>query len=394
MSATVPAGSRHRPGLALLLIGSTLTVMAGAVLTPVVQLLITERHLTATAAGLVVTVHGVSLALVAPVAGRLVDRHGVRRPLAAGLLLYGVAGGAGLVVDAYPVLIATRLVFGVGAALVFTGTTVGLLDRYTGAGRDRAMGWRSTAISLGGVAWPLVGGALGVLSWQAPFAVYLLGVPLALFALRLPDEPRLPDHPRPAAGPGRSALLANAPGLLPVYAAQAAATLLLYAVLVFLPVRLAELNVTNTAVVAIFTASLSLAMSAAGFGYAQLRARLTERVLLRYAFAAWTGALLAMALVDIPVLLLAAPLLFGLGMGLAVPALTVLTADHAPAGERGQATALLATAGFTGQFASPLLFGPLHAATSVRLTFLSAAVLAGVVATALTLRRDARRGVS
>ncbi|GIJ20542.1 MFS transporter [Micromonospora lutea] len=389
MTVTVPTDSRHQPGLALLLIGSTLTVLAGTVLTPVVQLLITERHLSATAAGLIVTVHGVSLAAVAPVAGRIVDRHGVRRPLAAGLLLYGVAGGAGVVVEAYPVLIATRLLFGVGAALVFTGTTVGLLDRYAGTARDRVMGWRSTAISLGGVVWPLVGGALGVLSWRAPFAVYLLGVPLALLALRLPDEPRAAAPP-PGATAGRSALLARAPGLLAVYALQAAATLLLYTVLVFLPVRLAALDIANTAVVASFSASSSAAMSVAGLGYAGLRARLTEPVLLRWAFTTWTVALLALALVDVPVVLLAAAVLFGLGMGLAVPALTVLTADRAPAGGRGRATALLATAGFTGQVASPLLLGPLHAATSVRLTFLSAAVLAGAVAAVLIGRGDTR----
>ncbi|MEV6695037.1 MFS transporter [Micromonospora sp. NPDC051196] len=133
MAATTFTDNRQSPGLAVLLIGSTLTVMAGAVLTPVVQLLITERQLTATAAGLVVTVHGVSLAVTAPAAGRLVDRCGVRRPLVVGLLLYGTAGGAGAVVDSYPLLITTRLIFGVGAALVFTCTTVGLLDRHTGA---------------------------------------------------------------------------------------------------------------------------------------------------------------------------------------------------------------------------------------------------------------------
>jgi len=32
---------------------------------------------------------------------------------------------------------------------------------------------RSSANSVGAVIWPLVGGALGTLSWQAPFGVYL-----------------------------------------------------------------------------------------------------------------------------------------------------------------------------------------------------------------------------
>ncbi|WP_165521947.1 MFS transporter [Micromonospora zingiberis] len=458
MTSTLSSDTRRAPELTVLLIGSTLTVLAGAVLTPVVQLLITERQLTATAAGLVVTVHGISLAVAAPATGHLVDRYGVRRPLAIGLLLYGLAGGAGAIVESYPLLIATRLVFGVGAALVFTGTTVGLLDRYAGPARDRVMGWRSTAISLGGVVWPLIGGVLGVLSWRAPFLVYLLGIPLALLALRLPDEPRPPTAPGPAAGPGAPAgpdapagadastgraapagpdspagadasaglaapagsdspagadastglaapagpdgrtaprrlavLVTDGRRLLGVYALQFLATMLLYVVLVFLPVRLAELDITNTAVVAAVAASLSLAMSAAGFGYVHLRARLAPPALLRHAFTAWAVALLVLALVDVPVLLLAAPPLFGLGMGLAVPALTVLTADHAPPGRRAQAIALLATAGFTGQFGAPLLFGPLHPASSAGTTFLAAAVLAGAAAVLIVPRPGRRR---
>ncbi|MEV6695038.1 MFS transporter [Micromonospora sp. NPDC051196] len=257
------------------------------------------------------------------------------------------------------------------------------------------MGWRSTAVSLGGVVWPLAGGVLGVLSWRAPFVVYLLGIPLALLALRLPDQPRRVAEPRTPVGrgpgrrrgigePGRSwTALLTGRRLAAVYALQCVATMLLYVVLVFLPVRLAQVHVTNTAVVATAAAGLSVAMSAAALGYVHLRARLPQRVLLRHAFLTWTVALLILALVDMPVALLVAPAVFGLGMGLAVPALTVLTADHAPPGRRAQAVALLATAGFTGQFVAPLLFGPLHAATSISAAFLAAAVLAGCVPVAL-----------
>lgn len=370
---------RRSGALAVLLLGSTLTVMAGAVLSPVVELLRAERGISATAAGLVVTVHGASLAVAGPLVGRAVDRWGTRRPLAAGLLLYGLSGGAGLVVEAYPVLIATRLVFGVGAAFVFTGTTVALLDRYDGIRRDRVMGWRSTAISLGGVAWPLAGGALGALSWHAPFAVYLLALPLAALTWNLPEDPQPPEPPKPPENtkPPERTLPRN-PALAGTYALQCVATALLYAVLVFLPVRLAELGVTSTVAVACYTAGLSVAMSGAGLAYPRLRARLGHRGLLRVAFAAWAFASLALAAGAGagPLLPLAAAALFGAGMGVAVPALTVLTGDHAPPGRRGQATALLATAGFAGQFAAPLVFGPLAAATSTPVTFLAAAALA------------------
>lgn len=109
----------------------------------------------------------------------------------------------------------------------------------------------------------------------------------------------------------------------------------------------------------------------------------------RVAFAGWTAALAGLGLAgDLPTLT-AAAILFGLGMGLAVPAFTVLVGEAAPAELRGRATALLATATFTGQLAAPLLLGPLIAATSIAAGFLLAA--AAACAVALVLPGSGRR---
>ncbi|MFC7549725.1 MFS transporter [Plantactinospora sp. GCM10030261] len=384
-TAVAAPPTRRRAALIILLAGSTLTVLAGAVLAPVVELFRTELRLGGAAAGLILTAHGLSLAVAGPLVGRAIDRWGVRVPLAAGLILYGLAGGAGLVTDSYPALIATRLLFGVGAAVVFAGTTLGLLNLYEGAARDRAMGWRSAAISIGGVLFPLAGGLLGTLSWHAPFAAYLIGVPLGLLTLRA-----LPDHrPGPPGGAGRPgsmvALLRDRPALVGIYGLQATCTLLLYAVLVFLPLRLAEVGVTDTTVVAIFAGVQSLVMTLVGLGYARIRGRWGQRHLLVVAFATWLVALTVLGLTGATALMLAASAVFGIGMGLAVPALTVLVADHSPVDRRGQATALLASAIFAGQFVSPLLLGPVAAAGSTRAAFLAAAALTGVILAVLSL---------
>ncbi|MFV2112231.1 MFS transporter [Micromonospora sp. LOL_025] len=386
-AATASVAGR-RAAAAVLLAGSLLTVLAGAVLTPVVELIRGELRLTGTAAGLVLTAHGLSLALAGPLVGRAIDRWGVRTPLALGLALYGLAGGAGLVTDNYPLLIATRLLFGVGAALVFAGTTLGLLDLYAGAARDRAMGWRSTAISLGGVLFPLLGGVLGGLSWHAPFGVYLVGVPLGLVTLRvLPGRCAATGSGAP---PGRSGslwnLLRDHPALVGIYGLQAVTSLLLYGVLVFLPQRLAEVGITQTAAVALFTGAPSLAMSVVGLGYARARARLGQARLLAVTLAVFAVALVTLGLTGSPALMLVAPAVFGIGMGLAVPALTVLVAEHSPPARRGQATALLASATFAGLFVSPLLFGSVQAATSTRGTFLAGAALAGATLALLAVR--------
>lgn len=144
--------------LAVLLAASTLGVMGGAVIVPVLEVIRGDLGVSGTAAGFILTGHGFAIAVSSPLMGRLIDRWGIRAPMIGGLVIYGIGGGAGLVVTSYPALIVSRLVFGVGAAAVFTGTTVALLALYQGAERDRVMGWRSTATSVGGLIWPLLGG--------------------------------------------------------------------------------------------------------------------------------------------------------------------------------------------------------------------------------------------
>lgn len=381
-AAPVPADelAGRRVALAVLLLASTLTVMAGAVLAPVVAVLRDELDLSDTAAGLVLTAHGASLALASPFVGRAVDRWGVRGLLAVGLLVYAGAGGLGVIVDGYPALIASRLGFGVGAAAVFTATTVAVFRLVTGRARDRAMGWRAAAISVGGLVWPLVGGALGTLSWHAPFAVYLVGAPLALAVLVVvpADGPRdgvdvvdrSADEPRAQYGRG----------LLACYALQTASALLLYVMLVFVPLRLVEIGVASPVVAAGCNVALSGAMALVAARYARLRVtRGGDSALLRAALLTWIVAFGLAASVADPRGLLVACALFGIGMGVAVPALTVMVAERAPAASLGRATSLSATATFAVQPLSPVVFGPLVGATSITVGFGVAGALALVV---------------
>ncbi|GAB2575824.1 MFS transporter [Kribbella endophytica] len=361
--------------LLVLLLGSTLTVMAGAILAPILELVRRDLDLSETQTGLVLTTHAASLAIVSPFIGRAIDRFGVRVTLSAGLVLYGVAGGAGLVTSDYPALLISRLVFGIGAAAVFTGTTLLLLESFDGAARDRAMGWRSSAISLGGLIWPIAGGALGSLSWHAPFAIYLVGVPLGILCLTALPR-RNGSQPGAAAQGSLMAFVLKRPTVILYYLMQLASSFLLYAVLIFLPLRLGEVGVTKPLLVALCTAILSAAMTVVGLSYATLRRAISDVRLLRTAFLIWAIALAGLGIAREPALMVGAAAVFGLGMGIVVPTLTLLIGETAPVELRGRATAVLATITFGGQVIVPLLLGPLAAATSTQTTFTAAAALA------------------
>ncbi|MEU3692453.1 MFS transporter [Streptomyces narbonensis] len=367
-----PTSTGRSGVLPILMLASTLSVMAGAVISPVLEIIRGDLELSATAAGLILTTHGLSIALASPVVGWMIDRWGVRTPLVWGLLLYGIAGGAGAFTSSYAALIATRVAFGAGAAAVFAGTTVALLSLYTGEQRDRVMGWRSTAISLGGVTWPLLAGAIGGFSWHAPFAIYFVGIPLGLAALvMLPAAQGTGDR---SGAPKERILpvLGRRPALLGYYALFAVSSVLLYGLAVFLPIRLGEIGVEQPFLVAAIGATVSVAMSVIGFAYAKLRASMGYAPLLRLTAASWVLAFASLGLTGNVPMIVVGSALFGLGMGILMPAVTVLIGDTAPPSLRGQATALSGTASFAGQFASPLVLGPLIDRTSVQTGYLAA----------------------
>ncbi|PRW63623.1 MFS transporter [Actinopolyspora mortivallis] len=380
--------THRKTALVTLLLASTLAVMAGAILTPVLEVIRGDLGVTGTAAGLIITAHGLVIALSSPLWGWAIDRWGVRLPLAGGLALYGLAGGAGVLTSSYPALIASRLLFGLGAAAVFTGTTVALLNLFRGEERDRVMGWRATATSLGGVLWPLLGGAVGGFSWHAPFAIYLVGVPLGFAVLGLPFTSNEEEGrgARVARG-GTLRLWRRRPLLLGLYGMQLVTAVLMYALIVFLPQRLSQIGIEAPLLVSLYNVTMSAVMSLVGLVYATMRAHLGYETLFRITLTSWVAAFLLLATTSHPLLIAAAPALLGLGQGIALPAITSLVGDTAPPQLRGQATSVLGTVTFAGQFASPLLLGPLVRATSIPAAYLASAGVAGIVLVLLLVTR-------
>ncbi|TDC09544.1 MFS transporter [Streptomyces sp. 8K308] len=389
-----PAG---RASLTVLLLASTLGVMGGATIAPLIEVIRQALGVGGTAAGLLLTCHSLAIALISPLVGRATDHLGPRLPLAFGLVLYGLGGGAGLVIDSYPVLIASRLVLGIGAAAVFTCSTAALLDLYQGGTRDKVMGWRTAATTAGGFIYPLAAGALGNHSWHTPFALYLLGVPLGVATLLALPKPAPTNGTNPVAKAtrargGAARLLRDHPLLLGLCGLWVASTGLMMVLAVSLPRRLDQLGIHDTLIVALYGTVLTAgAASLIGLAYAKLTARFGYTTLIRVAATSWTAALILFALADHWAPLLLVPVLTGIGSGITMPTLTVLADHAAPPEQRGTATSLQATALFGGQFASPLLFGPLIDATSIATGALVAAVgTTGILIALLRLKEPAR----
>ncbi|AKH96782.1 MFS transporter [Halanaeroarchaeum sulfurireducens] len=368
-------GGDRTPGhvIWVLLASSTLTVMAGAVLGPVVNDIQAGLGVTQSLAGLIITTHGLFIVLASPLAGSIVDRFGPRRPAIAGLLLYGFAGGAGLVVESFSVLLASRAVLGIGVAFVYTGITVLIYQLYVGDRKNRAMGLRASANSLGATVWPLVGGALGTLSWHAPFGVYLVAVPLGLATVAMVPEQTKPKPPGSDDGSAFRAVVATVsdrPVLALVYLLYFTANLLLYANVVYYPRLLAGFGVDSSFTISLYLSALGLAGGTSGVLYDRVKRRFSFSTIALVALAFWTVAFAVAGLAGTRWVAVLPVVLFGLGQGLAFPTVMLWVEELVPPERTGQFSSYIAMFGYIGQFLSPVAFGAVVAASTVPTAFL------------------------
>jgi MFS family permease len=131
----------------------------------------------------VVTAYLMALTLSVVVAGRLGDRLGLKRVLAAGLALFAAGALACALAPGFWALVAARAVQGMGAAVMMV-LAMALMRQSAGLGAmGRAMGLLGTVSALGTALGPVLGGALLPLAgWRG---LFWLQLPLGLLALVL-----------------------------------------------------------------------------------------------------------------------------------------------------------------------------------------------------------------
>lgn len=366
--------------LGVIFASATLTVMAGSIIAPVLNLMRDGLDVAPSAVGLIITTHGLFMALFSPLMGSIIDRKGVRRVYIAALLLYGCAGGAGLLIDAFWVFLVSRACLGIGLAGVFGSINVLILNMYDGIERDRVMGWRGSAQSVGGVVWPLLGGALGSVSWHLPFAVYMVAIPLGLLAVIAVPEPVIKRQGGPDLQSSTSVLsiFKTSPVLLIIYGLMFFTNLLLYSIVVFLPQLLEGFGISSTFLIGLFITTMTAAGGVTAFVYGKIRSRLSYYAIAIMAVALWVLAFATISLASASWIIAIAVALFGISQGLILPTVMVWIGAVVPPSFRGRFSSYLGTFGFVGQFLSPIVFAPILILLGFQGVFLTGAGVGAV----------------
>lgn len=381
----------QEPRAVALLMAASLTTMANATISPAlpgIERLFTEDPNAALLTRLLVPAPSLSVALLAPLAGFTADRIGRRIMLLAGVVLFVVAGCAGLILPDLPSIFASRVVLGVAVALIMTAQTALIGDYFTGDDRNALTGLQISARNFGGLVFISLAGWAAALSPRLPFAIYgLAALALPLMWLAIVEPPRISALTGATPAKGQE----GHPSWRSLLAALVLLQGLTNMIFFLMPTQISFFLEARGYESAVMTGTVLGLLMISGGGSALLYRRIQRSIGSAGIFAAGYGAmalgflLLSGAASTAP--LFAAALLIGAGYALVSPSFVAMALDLAPGRSRGLAGGILTASIFIGQFCSPLLSTPLIAAYGYGELFRDTACLLGIMALAAVLAR-------
>ncbi|CCK25266.1 MFS transporter component [Streptomyces davaonensis JCM 4913] len=383
----------HRSRLALLMAGSCLPILGAVLIAPVLPKMRDHFEGVPGADALVpmaLTVPALSLALLAPFAGVVVDRLGRKRLLVVATVLYAFLGTAPLWLDSLGAIVVGRALVGVVEAAIMTCCTTLIGDYYSGRQRDRYLALQTMCASISATAFFVLGGAAGAAGWRAPFwayAVTLLLAPAMAVLLPRPSAERPRDQEAPVRRPFPWRPLAGTCALT-VFGA-----VLFYTVQVEMAFLLDDMGVDDSAAIGLAIAASSAATVVGAVVFAK-SGRAPET---------WLPGVFAVCALGFAVLWLAPnPLVLTLGAvincfggGIMLPSLLTLAMSRLDHSDRGRGTGLWTGSFFIGQFLCPLVVLALTAAAGTLADAMGVLAAAGALGAAgLGLAARRRRPVA
>ncbi|WP_406010355.1 MFS transporter [Streptomyces sp. NBC_00637] len=382
------SGAGHRLRITLLMAGSCLPILGAVLVAPVLPRM--RDHFAGTPGvealvPMALTIPALSLALLAPFAGIVVDRLGRRRLLVIATVLYAIVGTAPLWLDSLGAIVASRVLVGVVEAAIMTCCTTLIGDYYSGRRRDRYLAMQTMCASTSATAFFALGGAAGSAGWRAPFWAYAVSLLLApAMAAFLPrpvprraDDATAPYPSTPAEPTGRSFPWRPLAGTC---ALTVLGAVLFYTVQVEMAFLLDDMGVTDPGMIGLAIAASSGATVIGAVVFTRFGR--TPDAWLPTVFALCALGFAVIRLAPDPVVLTAGAMINCFGGGIMLPSLLTRALSRLDYADRGRGTGLWTGSFFIGQFICPLVVLALTSAVGSLAGAFGVLALAGAVGAA------------
>jgi MFS family permease len=186
------AGNIYQDKNLFIVISVTLIAVLGVMtLNPILPTMGDALNVAPERVGLIMSAFLIPAALGTPIFGILADRVGRKQILIPSLVIFALGGTLGAFAQDFRSILEWRFLQGIGAASLEALPLTVIADLYSGKALTAAMALNASIISISATIYPVIGGGLAQLSWRYTFLLSLFAIPVALLVatkLKLPKK--------------------------------------------------------------------------------------------------------------------------------------------------------------------------------------------------------------
>ena len=348
--------------LASMLLASMLMLMGGAAVAPALPLIHEAFPDRDFAVSLVITLPSLAVGITGFAIGGLADRFGKVRTLAISLAVFTAAGASSYVLEDLNMILVTRFVVGVGIAGISAAVIALMAEYYAGSARVKVLSYQSAAMGVGVLVLEYAGGSLAAVSWQEPFLIYLIGIPIMLMCIASMREPRGGHSQEDRCVPNGMPRRANTRLIIVCYVAIFVCQSMSFLLPTRIPAFLEDPDLpgyVSASVVGLFLGIFGITNSAMSLMYRRVASVIRPFFIMALGFLAMGAGLIILIISPTVVAALAVMILVGLGIGMVCPAISNILAGEATSATSGKIMGGYSTFLNLGQFAISLISVPL-----------------------------------
>lgn len=378
-------------------------VLGNSMLIPVLPDIKNALKLTSVQVSLLITLFSIPAGIIIPLAGFLSDRYGRKLVIIPSLIIYGLGGIVAALASiflkeaAFPGILAGRVIQGLGAAGTAPIAMALCGDLFSGKQRSQSLGTIESSNGLGKVISPILGSAIGLITWYAAFIFFpIIVIPVVISIWFLVKEPGTKKNKQKL-----DKYLANfitvfkkKKGLLlSSYLAGSIALMVLFGVLFYLSEFLEQQYGLDGIKKGLVLAIPVLFMSVTSFitGFVIKGKEPLMKIMIVTGLAIMTAALIFLPLSRNVILYFIAISVVGIGTGMVLPCLNTLITSAA-SNERGLVTSLYGSVRFFGVAFGPPLYGFLaNKGTGLMFWSSSALTLLSAILAYFFINREAKK---
>ncbi|RPD94299.1 MFS transporter [Aureibaculum marinum] len=352
-----------------LLLASMLTMLANAIIAPslpAISKAFDAVENVETLTKLMLTLPALTIAIIAPFAGRIIDKHGRINVLIVSLVIYTIAGTSGFWLNDLYYILLGRIILGLGVAGIMTTSTTLVGDYFEGKKREHFMGLQGAFNALGGLLFIPAAGFLADINWQYTFLVYAFAIlVLLLVPFYLPE----PKHHLKHLENTSDVKVSNKVWL--VFISSFLTLVFFYIIPVQLPFLLKTFSGVNANQVGIAIGTMMISLAISAMLSKKVRQQLSFLSMYILGFILMALGYLIIGVSSSYLIAIIGVIVVGFGIGSLIPNANLWIMSLVPLKQRGKYIGKLTRFNFLGMFVSPLAIQPIQNALGLQYSFIA-----------------------